>query len=125
MPKYDKDNLGTRMKTYEKASRMYLTRRMPLIIRLDGKAFHTLTKKLDKPYDKQFKNVMVETAKELVANIMGCKFAYVQSDEISLMLTDYDKLETCAWFDKQIQKIVSVSASMATAYCRLRTANVN
>lgn len=112
----DKSSLGDRMKRYEKASRVTLTGRLPLIIRLDGKAFHTLTKKLDKPYDVQFKDLMLHTAKHLLENIMGCKLAYVQSDEISLLLTDYDKLETEAWYDKQLQKIVSVSASIATAY---------
>lgn len=111
-----KDSLGNRMKDYEQASRTSLTGRMPMIIRLDGKAFHTLTRKLDKPYDVGFKEIMKQTTQYLVKNIMGCKLGYVQSDEISLLLTDYDKLETCAWFDKQVQKIVSVSASMATAY---------
>jgi tRNA(His) guanylyltransferase len=115
----DKTSLGDRMKRYEKANSLSFTGRMPLIIRLDGKAFHTLTAKLDKPYDEEFKNLMMQTAKNLVREIMGCKFAYVQSDEISLLLTDYDKLETGAWYDKQIQKIVSVSASIATAYFNL------
>jgi len=111
----DKTSLGDRMKTnYEHINRMYLTRRMPLIIRLDGVAFHTLTKKLDRPYDKNFKDCMMETAKFLVENIMGSKMAYVQSDEISLLITDYDKLTTQAWFGKNLQKIISVSASMAT-----------
>ena len=111
----DKTSLGDRMKNYENVSRNYLVRRMPVIIRLDGKAFHTLTRKMEKPYDKDFKDIMLGVAEHLVENIMGCKLAYVQSDEISLLLTDYDKIETEAWFNNNIQKMVSVSASMATA----------
>lgn len=111
----DKTSLGDRMKkNYENVNRVYLTRRMPLIIRVDGKAFHTLTKKLDKPFDVNFKDCMMGTAKYLVENIMGAKMAYVQSDEISVLITDYDDLTTEAWFDKNLQKIVSVSASMST-----------
>ena len=111
----DKTSLGDRMKNnYENIHRIYLTRRMPLILRLDGVAFHTLTKKLNKPYDIGFKQCMLGTARFLVENIMGAKLAYVQSDEISILLTDYDSLTTEAWFGKNLQKMVSVSASMAT-----------
>jgi len=108
------DSLGDRMKGYEHISRILLTRRMPLIIRVDGKAFHSLTKKMDKPYDITFSHCMMRTARFLLENIMGAKLAYVQSDEISVLLTDYDSLSTEPWFQKNIQKIVSVSASMAT-----------
>ena len=110
-----KDSLGDRMKTYESCSKNYLTRRMPVIIRLDGKAFHTLTRKLEKPYDIDFRDLMLLTAKYLVGNVMNCKLAYVQSDEISLLLVDYGTLQTDAWFSNNVQKMVSVSASMATA----------
>lgn len=111
----DKTSLGDRMKEYENISRIYLTRRMPLIIRIDGKAFHTFTRGFKRPFDPIFIQSMQETAKYLCENIMGCKLAYVQSDEISLLLTDYDELTTQPWFGKNLQKIVSVSASMATA----------
>lgn len=57
---------------------------------------------------------MWETTKYLCENIQGCKIAYTQSDEISLLLTDYDNIETCAWFDNNVQKMASISASMAT-----------
>ena len=106
--------MGTRMKLYENVPNIKLTRRMPLIIRLDGKAFHTFTKRFDKPFDSELSNVMAEVTKYLVENVQGCKLGYTQSDEISLFLTDYDALTTDAWFDKKIQKICSVSASMAT-----------
>ena len=111
----DKTKLGNRMKEcYENRSKIYLTRRTPVIIRLDGKAFHAFTKGLKKPFDNFLMEVMQETTKYLCENIQGCKLGYTQSDEISLLLTDYDKLTTDAWFDYNIQKIVSISASMAT-----------
>lgn len=108
--------LGQRMKEYEDVNRFYLTRRTPLIIRIDGRAFHTFCKGFKKPYDRIFAKSMQATAFNLCKNIEGCKLAYTQSDEISLLLTDYDELETQAWFDKNLQKIVSISASMATLY---------
>lgn len=110
-----KDSLGDRMKeNYENRAKTYLTRRMPVIIRLDGKAFHTFTKGLKRPYDEVFHNTMNATMKYLCENIQGCKLGYTQSDEITLLLTDYDTLTTAAWFDYNVQKICSVSASMAT-----------
>lgn len=110
-----KDSLGDRMKeNYENRAKTYLVRRMPVIIRLDGKAFHTFTKGLKKPYDEIFHNTMNATMKYLCENIQGCKLGYTQSDEITLLLTDYDTLTTDAWFDNNVQKICSVSASMAT-----------
>lgn len=109
------DALGDRMKGYENISRIYLTRRMPLIIRIDGKAFHNLTKHLDKPFDKNFMNAMHETTRQLCSKIEGCRIGYTQSDEISLLLIDYENINTQSWFDKNLQKIVSISASMSTA----------
>ena len=111
-----RDDLGTRMKeNYEIRTRGYLPRRTNTIIRLDGKAFHTYTKGLDRPFDYTLMDDMIEVTKFLCSEIQGCKFGYTQSDEISLVLTDYDKLNTSSWFDGQIQKICSVSASLATA----------
>jgi len=99
---------------YEQRTRAWLPRRTYTIIRLDGKAFHTFTKKMKRPYDEDFMHTMDVTAKYLCENIQGAKFAYVQSDEISILLTDFDKITTDAWFDGQVQKITSVSASLAT-----------
>lgn len=111
------DDISTRMKNnYENRTRYYLPRRTNTIIRVDGKAFHTLTKNLDKPFDKGFMNTMDYTAQKLVQEIQGAKFAYVQSDEISILLTDFENTTTDAWFDGNIQKMCSVSASIATAY---------
>lgn len=111
----DRTTLGDRMKNnYENITRYYLTRRMPVIIRIDGKAFHTFTKGFKKPFDGIFVNTMQETMKYLCENIQGCVLGYTQSDEISLVLTDYKELTTDAWFGNNLQKMCSVSASMAT-----------
>ena len=111
----DKTTLGDRMKNnYENITRYYLTRRMPVIIRLDMKAGHTFTKGMKKPFDDIFVKTMQDTMKYLCENIQGCVLGYTQSDEISLVLTDYAELTTDAWFGNNLQKMCSVSASMAT-----------
>lgn len=109
-----KDSLGDRMKRYEAISRNSLTRRVPVIIRLDGKAFHTFTKGMEKPFDRVLMDAMQDTMRSLCASIQGCVFAYTQSDEITLVLTDYATITTDAWFGYGVQKMVSVAASMAT-----------
>lgn len=110
------DALGDRMKGfYEDRYRIKLARRAYTIIRVDGKAFHTYTRGLERPFDKPLVDDMNETACYLCKNIMGAKFAYVQSDEISILITDFDDLNTEAWFDGNLQKMCSVSASMATS----------
>lgn len=109
-------SLGDRMKNnYEDRYRFYLTRRTPVIMRLDGRAFHTFTKDAEKPFDKDFANLMRGTAKELCLQVQGVKCAYIQSDEISLLLTDFDRLTSEASFDYNIQKMVSLTASLASA----------
>ena len=109
------DDLGTRMKTfYENTYRFGMTRRMPVAIRIDGKAFHTFTKGFERPFDKVLSNAMIRTMGYLCQNIQGCVFGYTQSDEITLILLDYQTLTTDAWFGYEIQKICSISASMAT-----------
>lgn len=109
-----KDALGDRMKKYEYVSRTYLTPRTPVIIRIDGKAFHTFTRGFQKPFDGVLVKTMQETMKFLCENIQGCVLGYTQSDEITLVLVDYKKINSCAWFDYNIQKCASVAASMAT-----------
>ena len=109
-------SLGDRMKGYEGVTRTYLTRRTPVIIRIDGKAFHTFTSGMVKPFDNVLTDSMQSTMKRLCENIQGCVLGYTQSDEITLVLVDYKSLNSDAWFDNNIQKMVSVSASMATAY---------
>lgn len=111
------DELGNRMKeNYENRSKTYLTRRTPVIIRLDGKAFHSFTRGFEKPFDNILVQTMQETMMQLCKNIQGCVFGYTQSDEITLVLCDYKKFNTDAWFDYNVQKITSISASMATLY---------
>lgn len=111
----DKTTLGDRMKNnYENISRYYLTRRTPVIIRIDGKAFHTFTRGFQKPFDAVLVKTMQDTMKYLCENIQGCVLGYTQSDEISLVLVDYTELTTAAWFENNLQKMCSVSASMAT-----------
>lgn len=116
------DALGDRMKEfYEDRTRIKLPRRTFTIIRIDGKAFHTYTKGLQRPFDEGLIEDMNATTAYLCKNIQGAKFGYVQSDEISLVLTDFDDLGTHAWFDNNLQKMVSVAASMATSeFNRLR-----
>lgn len=108
------DSLGDRMKGYENAYRLYLPRRLPVIIRIDGRAFHTFTRGFQKPFDEVLMTAMQLTAKKLCEEVSGCKLAYVQSDEISLLVTNDDALETQAWFDNNLQKLVSLCASIAT-----------
>jgi tRNA(His) guanylyltransferase len=111
-----RDELGNRMKEfYEDRTRIKLPRRTFTIIRVDGKAFHTYTKGLERPFDAGLIQDMNETAAYLCQNIQGAKLAYVQSDEISVIVTDFDDLGTHAWFDNNLQKMASVAASMATA----------
>lgn len=108
-------SLNDRMKEfYEDRCKTYLTRKVPVIIRIDGRAFHTFTRGFDRPYDKVFHEAMNATLLYLCKNIPGCKFGYTQSDEITLVLTDYDTLSTDGWFDYAVQKLCSISASMAT-----------
>lgn len=108
------DSLGDRMKCYENVSRNYLTRRVPVIIRVDGKAFHTFTRGMKKPFDEILIDAMQQTMKSMCEQIQGCVFGYTQSDEITLVLTDYATIQTDAWFGYNIQKMSSIAASMAT-----------
>jgi tRNA(His) 5'-end guanylyltransferase len=108
------DSLGDRMKEYEGVPRTTLMRRVPVMMRLDGKAFHTFTKGLPRPYCRPFHECMWAAAKYLCENIQGAQVAYVQSDEIQLLLTDYADIKTEAWYDYQVQKMTSVAAAMCS-----------
>lgn len=110
----NKITLGDRMKRYESVPKNYLMRRQPAIIRLDGKAFHSFTRGFVKPFDDYMIEAMQQTMLYLCKEIQGCVFGYTQSDEISLVICDYHKLDTDAWFGYNVQKMVSISASMAT-----------
>ena len=108
------DDLGTRMKEYEKRNQYYLQKRTPVAIRVDGRSFHTFTKGFKRPFDDILMKSMQETAKYMCENIQGAKLAYVQSDEITIILVDYDTLETDCWFNYRTDKLCSIAASMAT-----------
>ena len=109
------DDLGIRMKTYyEQIPKTKLMRKVPVAIRLDGKAFHTFTRGMQRPFDEILINSMQRTMQYLCENIQGCVFGYTQSDEITLILIDYKKLTSSAWFDYEVQKMCSIAASMAT-----------
>lgn len=110
-----RDDLGTRMKNfYEFIPKTKLMRHCPVVIRIDGKSFHTFTRKFEKPFDEVLIDTMHETMKYLCENIQGCVLGYTQSDEITLILIDYKKLNSDAWFDYEVQKMCSIAASMAT-----------
>ena len=120
------DDFGKRMKDfYEGIPKTKLMRRTPVIIRIDGKAFYTFTRGFKRPFDEVLIKTMQETTKYLCENIQGCVLGYTQSDEISLVLVDYQRFETSAWFDYEIQKMCSIAASMTTmAFNRIFAKNV-
>lgn len=107
--------LSDRMKDRESVSQNKLIKKMPVIIRIDGRAFHTFTKYL-KPFDISIMDVMCMAAIETMREIAGCKASYVQSDEASFLLTDYETNETDCWFGYNTQKLTSVSSSIFTAH---------
>ena len=117
----DQQQIGERMKEYENVTRYHLSRRTPTIIRVDGRAFHTFTKTIAdpslerSPFSEKFNAAMVSTAECLFHSVQNAVFVYTQSDEISILLRDWDNRGTQQWFNGTIQKICSLSASIATA----------
>lgn len=108
------DSLGDRMKNLENIYRGHIIPKIPAIIRVDGRAFHSLTKKYcSRPFDEDFSNAMIETGKTLMKEIQCSKIVYIQSDEISILLDDRDTITTQQWFTGNIQKMVSISACIA------------
>lgn len=110
----DKTALGDRMKTYEHVTRYELPRRTLTLCRVDGRAFHTVLAKAEKPFDEQVVKAMNSVAEALCAEMSGAVFAYAQSDECSVLLTDFGSNGTQPWFDGVVQKIVSIAASTAS-----------
>jgi len=110
------DGLGDRIKKYENAFNQAFPIRLPLIIRLDGIHFHTNVKKwkCSKPFDNRLIEAMWFTAKTLCESISGAQVAYVQSDEITILIRDDMDINSQPWFDKKINKIMSAAASKAT-----------
>lgn len=113
----NKVSLGDRMKfAYEEVWKVRLPLRMPVIIRLDGRAFHTLTRKAVKPFDSDIIKMMQQTAQYVCEDIQGAQIAYIQSDEISILVHTYKKLNSAAWFNNEIQKMCSISAALASSF---------
>lgn len=111
-----KDAIGARIKRYEQVYNHTLTPRSCLFIRVDGKAFHTYTRGMERPFDDRIIDAMCYAAKKTAAHMQGCKGVYIQSDECTFMLTDFDELETQGWFNYELNKVISISASAYTAY---------
>ena len=111
----NKDSFGDRMKDYEERFERYLVRRVPVILRLDGKSFHRWTKGLFRPFDADLRTCMIWATYHLCSEIAGARYAYIQSDEISILIIDYQGEKSEAWFDYRLNKIESVSASICTA----------
>lgn len=109
------DSLGDRMKRYEVAARTSLPPRMPAIVRVDGKAFHSYTRGCERPFDGALMDAMDSVALRLCEQIQGAQLAYVQSDEVSVLVHNYKRFASDAWFDNQVQKMTSVAASLAAA----------
>lgn len=109
------DSLGNRIKGYEDTWRLSLPRRFPLLLRLDGKAFSSYTAKCKRPWDENINEVMDLTAKALCTQLQTVQIAYIQSDEITLLLHGYKRFNSQPWFDNNLQKMVSVAASIAGA----------
>lgn len=112
----DKETFANRMRSMQQSSDSRLPENGYSILQLDGKAFHTWTKGLDIPFDAKFVRSMDEVAALLAQKISNVKFAYVQSDEISLLLTDFENEGTQPHYANRIQKVVSTSAGLASAY---------
>lgn len=109
-------DLAARIKRYEAAYNQQLTPRSCLFVRVDGKAFHTFTRGCDKPFDDPLRAAMVAAAVETSRQMQGFKLAYHQSDEVTFLLTDFDTHQSQGWFGYELNKIVSISASLFTAW---------
>lgn len=121
----DKLSLGNRMKLfYEQPYQYKLPMRMPVLLRLDGRAFHTFTRGLERPFDESYISLMQETMLFICNNIQNAVLAYSQSDEISILIHNYKKLDTQAWFGNEVQKMVSISAGLASSYFTLNSSKL-
>ena len=107
--------LGDRMKALQSLRDYKLDKKEYVLCHIDGRAFSKLIKhNFELPFDDKFIDFMNQTAIYLCKSIQGCKLAYVQSDEISLLLTDFSKEETGNFFQYRLCKLQSVIASLAT-----------
>lgn len=111
----DSTTLGDRMKRHEAAHRAILPRRTYTLLRVDGRSFHTYLRGCQRPFDEAFMADMNAVAEALCAEITGSVFAYTQSDEISILITDFNTEQTEPWFGGVVAKQLSISAALATA----------
>lgn len=109
-------SIGSRIKRYEAASHSILLPRSYAVLRVDGKAFHTFTRNMKRPFDEKLIEAMVSAGERVAKEMMGFKLGYHQSDEFTFVLTDTDTFESQMWFDGEVQKLCSVTASMFGAY---------
>lgn len=105
--------LASRFKAVEQAHRHVLAAGGFVIVRVDGKSFHTYVKGLDRPFDRDFATAMVGAGLALCESDCPARLAYVQSDEISVVM---DVRTGQPWFGGRIDKITSVVSSMVTAH---------
>lgn len=110
------DSIGNRMKGFERAFQHVLPGRLPVIIRVDGRSFHTMTSSLAKPWDAGFMDAMDRTAAALCEEIQGAQMAYVQSDEISVLVMGHKTLGSQPWFGNELPKMISTSAAVASVH---------
>lgn len=109
-------NLGDRIKSYENVSNNFLTNRSPVFIRIDGKCFHSFTKKMQRPFDMKLIESMIIAGEKTAKEMMCFKLGYQQSDEFTFMLLNNENHDTQSWYNNEINKLVSISASLFTAY---------
>lgn len=110
------DSLGDRIKSYEDVYDQTLTPNSPVFIRVDGKAFHTYTKNFDKPFDATLHAGMFKAMERTARVMQGFKLAYMQSDECTFMITDYDSIESQGWFGYRLNKLVSITAAYFSTF---------
>jgi tRNA(His) 5'-end guanylyltransferase len=121
-----KDDLGRRIKReYEDAFQLRLPRHSYFIVRIDGRGFHTFTANLERPYCRALADAMDQAALHLAREMIGCRFGFGQSDEYSFLLADTERDDSPLWFDGNVQKIVSVSASLFTGAFNRAFASTN
>jgi tRNA(His) 5'-end guanylyltransferase len=80
-----------------------------VVLRLDGRGFSRFTAGFQKPFDPRFHELMVRTAQSLLEQLQGL-YAYTESDEISVLFRPDWEL-----FDRELEKLVSLSAGLASA----------
>jgi tRNA(His) 5'-end guanylyltransferase len=110
------DSLGDRIKAYERAFDYKLPPNQPVIIRVDGRSFHTFLRGVDKPFDEPFIDCMRYAMRMVAGDMSGFKLAYHQSDEVTFLITDYDTHTTEGWFGYELNKLLSITASEFGGY---------